>query len=81
MPESVIITLTCEGQQADFELPAKVPLKRVEEPLMQAMRLGFPRLSMRGKLSISGPDGLLSPEHTLEEYGIFDGAILSCTFS
>lgn len=82
MPERVIVTLSCKGQQADFELSARVPLKRMEEPLRQALRASFPQLSLRGYgIALRTPEGLLSPEYTLEEYGVFDGSILQVELS
>lgn len=77
MPETVIVTLLWHGQEADFELPARVPLRSFAQPLWQAMRacfVGDPPPG--GQLRLKNADGVLNEDETLEAYGIFDGAIL-----
>lgn len=77
MPNRVIITLVWQGREADFELPAKTPLKELEPALTSALRLHFPRSTLQGKrLRLRGTEGVLSPDRTLEDYSIFDGAVL-----
>lgn len=78
MPDTVIITLIWQNQEGDFEVPSKVPIKLLDEPLKKAMRLRFPGIPVSGKqIVLRSGQGRLSPDRTLEEYGIFDGARLS----
>lgn len=77
MPETVFVTLLWNGQEADMELPARVPLKGFAEPLKQALCLCFPGFSPGGRqLRLKTRDGFLSGDGTLEDYSVFDGEIL-----
>lgn len=77
MPDRVIITLVWQGREADFELPAKTPLKEMEAALITALRLHFPSVRVQGKKPyLRGAEGILSPDRTLGDYSIFDGAML-----
>lgn len=82
MPESVIITLIWNGQEADFELPAKIPLRGFAEPLLRAMRRCFPGMPPQNvHLRLEGEDGVLDETATLEDHGIFEGAILEAVLT
>ena len=77
MPENVIVTLRFQGREADFELPAQIPLSAIAEPLKAAARLHFPGIMFQGKsILLRSAQGYLSPDRTLADYGIFDGALL-----
>ena len=77
MPETVIITLLWNGQEADMELPAKVPLKGFIEPLKQTLSVCFSGIMPTGKrLRLKTRENFLSDNDTLENYSIFDGEIL-----
>lgn len=74
MPETVLITIDYNGQNADFELPAKLPIKMWINSLHAAMKMSFRGIHLDGKsifLSVSGKK--LPLDATFEEYGIFDG--------
>lgn len=60
MPETVIVTLLWNGQEADMELPARVPLKGFAEPLKQALCLCFPGFSPGGETAAAEDQGRLS---------------------
>ena len=82
MPETVIVTLRFGGKEADFELPARTPLSALEEGLKRALRLAFPGTALpKGKLMLRSAGGYLKMEHTLEDYGIFDGSLLEVSDS
>lgn len=81
MPESVIVTLTWNGQEADFELPAKVPLRGFSEPLRQAMRRCFSGVPPQARLRLEVEGRALDDAATLEDYGIFDGSILKAVLT
>lgn len=77
MPDTVVVTLIWKGQEADFELPAKVPLRGFTEPLWRAMGICFAGIPRHGgALRLKSEDGYLDENATLEDYGIFDGAVL-----
>ena len=77
MPETVLVSIECGGRQADFELPARVPLKHVERALLEAVRstlMIFPEPDTQPELRFRGI--AISKEWTLEQCGVFDGSIL-----
>ena len=77
MPETIVATLLWNGQEADFELPAKVPLKGFAAPLGRALKLAFPGIFLQGMhIRLKKEYGFLAEDATLEDYGIFDGAVL-----
>lgn len=77
MPDTVMITLVWQNQEGDFALPAKLPIKMLSESLKKTLYIHFPRIPLSGKqVVLRSAQGCLSPDRTLEEYGIFDGARL-----
>lgn len=77
MPDTVIVTVCSGTDQADFELPAKIPLAQWTDTLEQALRQSFYGLRLEGKrVYLCWQERIIPKEATLEQCGIYDGSIL-----
>ena len=77
MPDTVIVTIRYGADEADFELPAKVPFGQWKELLGQTLRMNFHGLRLDGKtVQLQWQNQKIPAEATLEQCGIYDGGIL-----
>lgn len=77
MPDTVIVTIRSGADEADFELPAKMPFGQWMESLVQALRQSFYGLRLEGKtIGLYWQERAIPKEATLEQCGIYDGSIL-----
>lgn len=77
MPEYVMVTIRSGTDEADFELPAKIPFKQWKESLLHALRQTVHGLRVEGRqVSLYWQDVAIPPEATLEQCGVYDGSIL-----
>ena len=78
MPDTVIITARYGTEEADFELPAKLPLLQWKDALTTVLRQSFYGIRLEGKmLSLYWQDIRIPEEATLEQCGIYDGSIIT----
>ena len=78
MPDTVIVTARYGIEEADFELPAKLPLLQWRDAFTAALRQGFYGIRLEGKiLSLYWQDRLIPGEATLEQCGIYDGSVIT----
>ena len=77
MPNTVIVTIRGGADEADFELPAKIPLAQWSDSLEQSLRQSFYGLRLEGKrVCLCWQERVIPKEATLEQCGIYDGSIL-----
>lgn len=77
MPETVIITIRYGSEEADFELPSRVPFGQWKEALLHALRRSFYGIRLEGKSIVLRWQGIPIPnEASMEHCGIYDGSIL-----
>lgn len=77
MPEYVIVTIRTGTEEADFELPGKIPFRQWRDALVHALRQSFYGLRLEGKTVGLHWQGRCIPEDaTLEQCGVYDGSIL-----
>ena len=77
MPDTVIVTIRWNGEEVDFELPAKLPLKTWMPSLALALKNSFHGIRLdEEKTRLFSNGVVLVPDATLEEYGIYDGEYL-----
>lgn len=77
MPEYVIVTIRSNTEEADFELPAKLPFGQWIDSLSYALRQNFYGLRLEGKqIRLYWRDVAIPLEATLEQCGVYDGSIL-----
>jgi len=73
--DNVIITLTCEGNDFDMELPANVKISQLKPLLQDALRKKG--INISNTFDLTGTDGYLSDSDTLFNAGIWDGRNLT----
>jgi uncharacterized ubiquitin-like protein YukD len=77
MPDTVIVTIRSGRDEADFELPAKLPFGQWAESLGNTLRQSFYGIRLEGKtISLQWQNRTIPEEATLEQCGIYDGSIL-----
>lgn len=77
MPDTVIVTIRSGADEADFELPAKIPLAQWTDSLTQSLRQGFYGLRLEGRqVCLYWQERAIPQEATLEQCGIYDGSVL-----
>lgn len=77
MPDTVIVTIRSGGDEADFELPAKIPFGQWQDALAQTLRQSFYGIRLEGKtVSLLWQNRSVPEEATLEQCGIYDGSVL-----
>ena len=77
MPEYVIVTIRSGTEEADFELPAKLPFRQWADALIHALRQSFYGLRLEGKkIRLYWQDIAIPEEATLEQCGVYDGSVL-----
>lgn len=77
MPETVIVTVRWNGQEADFELPSGLPVQAWQEAFCAGARMVFPGFFLEpGNVHFFYNQVPLEPGYTLAECGIYDGSIL-----
>ena len=77
MPDTVIVTIRWNGEEADFELPLKQSESSFADSLKEAVKNSFYSARPEGKELVLLWNGTAIPaEASLEECGIFDGEIL-----
>lgn len=77
MPDTVVLTIRYGAEEADFELPAKIPFGQWRDALGQTLRQHFRDLRLEGKnLGLAWQSRLIPSEATLEQCGIYDGSVL-----
>lgn len=77
MPDTVIVTILSGGDEADFELPAKLPFQQWQDALAHALRQSFYGIRLEGKaVHLYWQDRVIPDEATLEQCGVYDGSVL-----
>lgn len=77
MPDTVIVTIRNGGDEADFELPAKLPFGQWAEALGNTLRQSFYGIRLEGKaVRLYWQDRVIPDEATLEQCGVYDGSVL-----
>lgn len=77
MGKRLIITLVYEGEEYDFEMPSQTPVRDLEEKLESLLPNVFKGLFLEDKVFyLATQSGYLSPDFSLEDQGIYDGARL-----
>lgn len=77
MPDTVIVTIRYGAEEADFELPAKLPLGQWQDTLGPTLRLHFHNLRLEGRgIALKWQNRTIPAEATMENCGIYDGSIL-----
>ena len=78
MPDTVIVTLRYGAEEADFELPAKLPLLQWTDSLAAALRQSFYGIRLEGKnIALQWQNRSVPAEASLEQCGVYDGSILT----
>ena len=77
--EQVIVTvrLRPSGRELDMELPAFMPVRELEDRLLETLREMDPlHYGRMARVSFRWNDRALEPESTLAQAGIWDGSVL-----
>ena len=78
MPDTVIVTIRSGADEADFELPAKIPFAQWADSFAQALRQSLRGLRLEGKrVCLYWQERSIPAEATLEQCGVYDGSILT----
>lgn len=77
MPDTVIVTIRLGVDEADFELPTKIPFGQWQEALGQTLRMNFHGLRLEGRrIWLQWQNRKIPVEATLEQCGVYDGSVL-----
>ena len=81
MNSRITVTIVYNGEEYDFSVPSGTAIKELENKMSDLFPHIFHRLSMDDRLFyLKNEAGYLSPEHSLNDYGVMDGAKLELVY-
>lgn len=77
MSSRITVTIVYNQEEHDFSVPSDTVIKELENKIQALFPHVFHNLSMSDRLFyLKNEAGYFSPEHSLNDYGVMDGAKL-----
>ena len=75
MNNRITVTIEYNGEEHDFNIPSDTVIKDLEEKMTLLLPEVFNGLSLKDEVFfLKNESGYFSPERTLKDYGVHDGA-------